>query len=172
MDNIYNENHVIKKMLICDEDIMNLKTAFDRLRKISDPYVDVEVHTLKYIVDKWKTLPAETNKKQSMIENLIRINEIKEEVQNNWVDSDDKLSEDAIGILRLSSYIVKCILKSRNTGYTDTDLSHCSNPSEQELVKIALQWDNIGEGDIEEPLEENTAIKRLENLEWDKPTLF
>lgn len=48
-----------KQIKICDEDILNLKNAVEKLVKISIPYVDIEVLTLNSIIERWEDTPAE-----------------------------------------------------------------------------------------------------------------
>ena len=45
----------IKRMIeIDDEDILNLKSAIEKLLSISEPYNDLEILTLKSIIDCWE----------------------------------------------------------------------------------------------------------------------
>ncbi|KKM83859.1 hypothetical protein LCGC14_1305120 [marine sediment metagenome] len=41
-------------ILIDDEDILNLKSAIDKLLPTAEPYVDLEIFTLKSIIDKYE----------------------------------------------------------------------------------------------------------------------
>jgi len=48
---------IVKSIPICDEDIMNLKSAIKKLLPISEPFQDLEIFTLQGIIEAWEGKP-------------------------------------------------------------------------------------------------------------------